>query len=437
MSARKDRQLPRTYRNSNKVTRTMSIFDGACPDDETSVQQCNSDNQSPYADRQSRRHALYLQNENDYAAAHEYAACQPDCSETQTSAYRSLGRKLSVTHVGPCMLHGGAEQHLLSLAMFLDPQRAVIERCIVTQANQCDPDVARSLGIPVVIGGKEAVREAAKKSDVLLYWGVALDKWLGDCRPPLCVYLAHGESHWTRQLLRDSSRVTDHSIAVSRRAQKAVCEGFPSTVIHNGIDTARLANSRSRRDSRTQLGYRDDDFVLGIVARYSPEKRIELLIETIARLPSNFKMLAVGCGPRLHQMLQLANERIPNRYAFVKAHSYLGNYYQAMDAYCMTSEHEGFGLVVLEAMFQGLPVIATCVGAVPELIQHGRSGFIVPDDPLAFGEVAQELRARPSLAKAIGDEAKHYAQQHGHAAEMAEKYTTLLQQLWRDKFSAR
>jgi hypothetical protein len=41
------------------------------------------------------------------------------------------------------------------------------------------------------------------------------------------------------------------------------------------------------------------------------------------------------------------------------------------------------------------------------------------------------------LAKAIGDEAKHYAQQHGHAAEMAEKYTTLLQQLWCDKFSAR
>ena len=311
-----------------------------------------------------------------------------------------------------------------------------IERCVVTQSDHCDPDVVKTLGIPVVVGGMEAVREAARTSDILLYWGVALNNWLDDCRAPLCVYLAHGESHWTRQLLQNSSRVTDHTIAVSLRAQKAVCENYPSTVIHNGVDTARLASSRSRMAVRTKLGYRDDDFVLGIVARYSPEKRFELLIETIANLPPNFKMLAVGCGPRLPKLLQMANDLIPNRYAFVEAHTYLGDYYQAMDAYCMTSEHEGFGLVVLEAMFYGLPVIATRVGAVPELIQHGRTGFIVTDDAAEFAAIARELQFRPAWAKAVGREAQAFAQQHGHASEMAEKYADLLEQLWRDKFDA-
>ncbi|MBI2480512.1 MAG: hypothetical protein HYV60_18360, partial [Planctomycetia bacterium] len=178
----------------------MSIFDGLRPDYETFVGKSSLDDKGLYVDAQSSYHELYCDNEDVYGAAHEYASCVGDYFETQANTQGPLSRKLSVTHIGPCMLHGGAEQHLRSLAAFLDPQRVVIERCIVTQANQCDSDVVKSLGIPVVIGGQEAVREAAKNSDVLLYWGVALDDWLRDCRPPLCVYLAHGESHWTRQL---------------------------------------------------------------------------------------------------------------------------------------------------------------------------------------------------------------------------------------------
>ncbi|MFN3150165.1 glycosyltransferase [Bremerella sp.] len=338
-------------------------------------------------------------------------------------------RPIRVTHIGPCLVSGGVEQHLSSLVRFLDPNRVIINRCIVTQENLVNYEFCQKLGLPLVIGQKDAICAAVHDSDVLLYWGVGLDQWLPEKVSPLCVFLAHGEADWTRSTLVRNRRATDHVIAVSQRAKQLVCDGFDTTVIPNGIDTARLATTRSRSDVRETLGFGPHDFLLGIVARYSSEKRFELLIETIASLPKNFKMLAVGFGHKLGKYLELANSRIPNRYAFVSATDYLGDYYQAMDAYCMTSEHEGFGLVVLEAMFQGLPVIATKVGAVPELIVDGQSGLIVDGDPHCFADAARKLHAHRPWAKALGNEAKQFAMQHGHARMMADRYTLLLERL--------
>lgn len=363
-----------------------------------------------------------------YAPYEDPASFVPELV-TQSVRQSDSPSPIRVTHIGPCLVSGGVEQHLSSLIRFLDPGRVLVQRCIVTQSNLVNQEFCQKLGVPVVIGQQEAVRSAVEDSDVLLYWGVGLDDWLSDGKTPQCVFLAHGEADWTRATLLRNQRVTDHVIAVSQRAKQLVCDGFETTVIPNGIDTARLATTRSRKDVRDSLGFHSHDFLLGIVARYSSEKRFELLIETIASLPRNFKMLAVGCGPKLAKYLELANRRIPNRYAFVSANDYLGDYYQAMDAYCMTSAHEGFGLVVLEAMFHGVPIIATRVGAVPELITHGQSGMIVDGDPACFAAAATALHTRRVWAKSLGNEARQFAMQHGHARLMADRYASLLERL--------
>ncbi|WDI40597.1 glycosyltransferase family 4 protein [Bremerella sp. P1] len=398
----------------------------------------------PYDDEPSSIENVYLSAQR--SLIHEdcggpyYAPCEEPESFVPQVTLQSVRQgetsgPIRVTHVGPCLVSGGVEQHLSSLVRFLDPSRVVIQRCIVTQANLVNQEFCQKLGLPVEVGQQEAVRRAAEDSDVLLYWGIGLDNWLTDVKPPLCVFLAHGEADWTRSTLMRNHRITDHVIAVSQRAKKLVCDGFETTVIPNGIDTARLATTRSRKDVRESLGFGPHDFLLGIVARFSSEKRFELLIETVASLPRNFKMLAVGFGPKLTKYLEMANRLIPNRYAFVSATDYLGDYYQAMDAYCMTSEHEGFGLVVLEAMFHGLPIIATEVGAVPELITHGQSGMIVDGDPHCFAEAAKTLQTRRAWANALGTEARQFAMQHGHARQMADRYTSLLEQLVKQKRS--
>lgn len=344
------------------------------------------------------------------------------------------GRALRVAHVGPCMLRGGAEQWLADLVRFLDPSSLELVEAIVTRPDQIDLDLATSLCFPVKVGQADMVRKAAADCDVLLAWGVKLNGLLGDVRPPLCVYVAHGDGDWTNEMLVGSDRCVDHVVAVSRRVASMCCHGFPTTVIWNGVDTARLAHSESREATRSALGFASKDFVLGYVGRFSAEKRVEVLIDAVAELPPRFKLFLVGWGPMRHELMEMANARIPGRYAFTTAWEYLGDYYRAMDAMGLVSSQEGYPLVLLEAMLCGCPTITTSVGCVPEVIEDRINGLVVAGDASSVSESLLLLDAHPTWAQAIGEEGKVFAEQNGHARSMARKYEGLLHRLWLEKF---
>jgi glycosyltransferase involved in cell wall biosynthesis len=340
---------------------------------------------------------------------------------------------LRIAHVGPCLLRGGAEYWLAGLARFLNPRRARIERCIVTMPDRIDPDVAAEMpGIPIETGGAEVVRRAVAECDILLCWGTPqLGRWLADCRPRLGVFVAHGEGDWTREILESCHGVIDHVVAVSERVRARVCEGVPCTTILNGIDSGRLAATRSRREVRSALGFGPEDFVLGFVGRFAQEKRVHVILDAIAGLPPRYKALLVGWGPLRSSLLDMANEHIPGRYAFVKATHYLGDYYQAMDATCLISQEEGFALVMLEAMMCGRPMIATPVGAVPEVVIDRVNGLIVPGTAESIRNAAELLHDHPDWARGLAAEARTFAVENGHARQMAARYEMLLHRLWR------
>jgi glycosyltransferase involved in cell wall biosynthesis len=342
---------------------------------------------------------------------------------------------LRVIHVGPCLVRGGAERHLLDLLRFLDPQRVRVLRIIVTKAKMVDPSFQAEINIPVEVGQGERVRQAVHECDVLLCWGLELNAWLEDCRPKLCVYLGHGVGDWTMKLLRGSNRVVDHVIAVSEAVRRSVGSDFPCTVIRNGIDSARLACTRSRQEVRTSLGFAPTDFVLGYVGRFSMEKRVRVVIETVSRLPPFFKALLVGWGAQRQELLEAANSLIPGRYVFTAGLNYLGDFYQAMDAVCLVSDQEGLPLVMLEAMMCGRPFIATRVGGVPEVIQDRINGLLVSGDHPSLAAAVQLLHNHPAWARGIAAEGRAFAEEHGHARRMAREYENLLHKLWNDKFS--
>jgi glycosyltransferase involved in cell wall biosynthesis len=363
--------------------------------------------------------------------------------EAMSSAARSLyassaptERPLTAIHVGPCLVRGGAEQWLVDLARFLDPKKIRILRAIATEADLTDPALTADLPIPVEVGGAEAVQRAARECDILLSWGIGLNDWLKDCRPRLSVVLAHGDGPWTLNVLRGSNQIIDHVVAVSQASKDLICDGFPTSVIHNGVDCSRLGRTRSREAVRASLGFQPGDFVMGYVGRFSPEKRLPLLVDATALLPPQFKLLLVGWGGQRLALLEQANARIPNRYALATGWTYLGDYYAAMDAFCIASDSEGGPLVMIEAMHCGRPIVTTSVGLVPEIIKDRINGVIVDRDPASIAAAVMQLSRHPEWARGIAAEGKAYAEEHGNARRMAVEYENLFHRLWREKYAA-
>lgn len=342
-------------------------------------------------------------------------------------------RPLRLVHVGPCFMNGGSEQHLIALAKFLDPEWVRFERCLVTSRKHLDAELARRMPVPVTSADAEAIRRAARDCDVMLSWGLAMNDVLGPVRPKLGVFLAHGETAWTRDTLLQSRRAADHVIAVSQRVAERVCFDFPHTVVLNGIDAARLAITRSRDAVRARYGFSPGDFVVGSVSRLVPDKRVEWLIDAVAELPSSFKLLVAGWGGHRGTLLERANDRIPGRYAFAYADDYLGDLYAAMDAFALSSAHEGFGLVVAEALTCGVPVVASPVGCVPEVVRDRVNGLVVSGGPASFAAAFRSLHEHPAWARGLAEEGRRVAHERLQAARMAREYEELLHRLWQTR----
>lgn len=336
---------------------------------------------------------------------------------------------LRIVCIGPSFQVGGVRQHALALARFLDPARACITEFVVTEAPQAPrPGHARAWSPAVTFADDATLKRVSQECDVLLMWGTGFnDRNLGD--RPLRIFLAHGESPWTGHALQESSRVVDHVIAVSDRVRRAVCQGFPTTTILNGVDSARLTQTADRTTLRRRFAFGDHDFVVGSVGRLTREKQFHLLIEAVARLPQRFKLLLAGSGRRQGELLELANRRIPGRFAIIAAHDYLGDCYAAMDAFGLVSAHEGFGLVLAEAMMCGTPVFSTRVGCAPEVLQHCVNGVLVDPHPESIAQALKLMQANPRWTRGLADEGRHFAQRHLHAARMARDYEDLLLRL--------
>ena len=348
-----------------------------------------------------------------------------------------LKRPLRVIVVLPRLLRGGAEQWLLYLAKFLNREKVKLVRCVVANAQVTDRQFIEELPIPVEEKGPDSMRRAVADCDVLVVFGLPCDTLLGAERAKLCVYIAHGEGPWTKGLLDRSRKRCDHVIAVSRRVKQAVCDGFPTTVIYNGVDMARVAQRRSRREVRRRFHFGEHDFVVGYVGRFSQEKQLDLLIRAVSKLPPRFKLLLVGWGHLKARLLELANELIPGRYAFTGGSQYLGDYYRAMDAFALVSNQEGFSLALLEAMMCRLPVVVTPVGCVPELIVNRVNGVVVKPRIRDVAKGLARVANFPSWARGVAAEGHRWAIDNGHAERMARDYEAVLLRLWAQKHGGR
>ncbi len=153
-------------------------------------------------------------------------------------------------------------------------------------------------------------------------------------------------------------------------------------VIPAGIDLEKFSNSaRSRSEVRSELGLTDNAVVVGWVGRMADIKNPMLLIETAALLKGreDLRFLMVGAGDRYDSVRRRVEALgLSEKFRFTGHREDVPDLLAAMDIYILTSSNEGLGRSILEAQAAGLPVIATDVGGVPEIIEDGVSGLLIP-----------------------------------------------------------
>jgi len=177
------------------------------------------------------------------------------------------------------------------------------------------------------------------------------------------------------------------------------------TTIYYGIEPAQAASNRQALRSSLEIG--QEDIVLGIIARLVAQKGHRYLINAFAaavKRNSRLRLLIVGSG-ELEQELkkQVRQLDLQEKVVFTGYRSDTDDLLNAMDIFSHPSLWEGFGLSVLEAMNMGKPVVASNVSALPELIEDGKTGFLVPPrDVKALSDALLKLADNSSLRHKMG-----------------------------------
>ena len=206
------------------------------------------------------------------------------------------------------------------------------------------------------------------------------------------------------------------------------------TCIHNAIDVDRVRVTRDLRELRRELGLDPHDFVIGAVGRLMPVKGVEIFLQAARMLKDrgrSAKFLVAGDGPLASALQSLAREiGLADDVRFLghrkDSHDILG----LLDLFVLPSLSEGIPLVLLEALALSRPVVATNVGGIPEVVEDGRSGVLVPagrPDELARGCLT--VMDDPALAQRLGQAGRVRVEDAFSADAMAEKVTHIYRTL--------
>ena len=197
----------------------------------------------------------------------------------------------------------------------------------------------------------------------------------------------------TTILLNRRARKLNYKIAVSQPAMEYASHYVPGhyDIIPNGIDLERFTADISPIEE-----FRDDKLNILFVGRLEKRKGVDYLLKAYKQVKQeipNVRLIIVGPGSRLKRKYekQVKKDRLKDVIfkGFV-SHDDLPRYYKTADVFCApATSRESFGIVLLEAMAVGAPVVATSVAGYASVITHGEEGYLVP--PRDYRELARSL----------------------------------------------
>ena len=254
-------------------------------------------------------------------------------------------------------------------------------------------------------------------------------------RVPCTVHTKHGHIDYSKsslQLARAATRCVDHFVAVSKdTATTAERNERPRpkrlAVIENGIPLGKFAPDEAARSAiRDELGIPRDALVVGSVGRLVEEKDYPLLVRAMAPLlGERVRLVIVGEGLVRAEIEAAITPAIRDFVTLTGARRDVSRVLGAFDVYVSSSRAEGMPLALAEAMASRLPIVATAVGGVPDMVPP-QIGVLVPHgDPQALRTAIQRFIDDSGARSSMGEAARRYALDRFAEERMLDRYLEL------------
>ena len=376
----------------------------------------------------------------------------------------STSRPIRVMHILPFVFSGGVETRRRELAKLLDPTQFEQKILCLSGSGPLRADI-ENYGVEVlsrrtrqewtpfdVLGLSWVIYQIARwKPDIVhgaVFEGVSMATLAGTlCRTPIIILEETGDPSvrsWRGDaLLRGLSQLADACVGVSPAVGDYLKNdiGWSEQDIHqidNGVASFERQPPEVGRRLRRKWDIDEDAFLVGTVGRMlNSQKRFTDLIDAISLLKEELDrlhLIVVGTGGDLDMLKEYAAEKgIKERVTFTGYQYNVDEYYSMMDAFALLSEHESFGLVVAEAMFCELPVIATRVGGMQHIVIDEETGFLVePFNPKQAASAIRKLYESDSLCRRMATAGraraeKRYGSQR-YAKDVEKLYLDLIEE---------
>jgi glycosyltransferase involved in cell wall biosynthesis len=348
-----------------------------------------------------------------------------------------------VLHVTLSLARGGRRTAIFSLATGLRKAGVSSEICCLDQLG-CPPGEVAHLESPVLVLGRrslldrDAIRRLSgfcrdRKVDIIHTHDAAsqftaalarlalprtpllmtFHRSLGMESATLSARLRNALAGWqSAAIITGSEERRAHFIAQNFVAADKVVR------IPFGTDLSRFHPDATSRDAiRRELGIAPDILLVGAIGHFGPEKGIDLAIRSFRAmagrtLPRPVAMIIFGDGERREKIEKLVSAEGPSPGSIWLAgfRPDIDRCMASIDVLLHTPRLEAFGLVIIEAMASGLPIVASRVGGIPDLVRDGSTGFLAePGNCEAHAALLGRLLADPALLSSMGAEARRVA----------------------------